>query len=119
MDVASVLRDVSVLVLPSVVPETFGRVLVEAMAAGVPCISTDFGGQSEVIEHEKTGLLVPGFDAKAISNAIVRLLGDKQFYCRIAEAGRKKVEHEYRLETMCERTMDVYAELCTPRQDIL
>jgi hypothetical protein len=49
----------------------------------------------------------------------VRLLGDKQFYCRIAEAGRKKVEHEYRLETMCERTMDVYAELCTPRQDIL
>ncbi len=65
----------AVFALPSL-GEGLGIVLLEAQALGVPVIGTDVGGIPDVIEHEKTGLLVPPSDPKALASAITRLLSD-------------------------------------------
>ena len=55
--------------------------LMEAMALGLPCISTDCdgGGAAFLIENEKNGLLVPKGDVEALANAMRRMLSDKEF----------------------------------------
>lgn len=62
--------------------------LVEAMAAGCACIASDVIGVRGVIEHERTGLLVPEGDAAALAAAIVRLLGHPALAARLGDAAR-------------------------------
>jgi glycosyltransferase involved in cell wall biosynthesis len=75
-DVADLLALCAVVVLPSR-REAFGRVLVEAMAAGVPVVATAVGGIPEVCTHGVTGLLVPPEDADALAQAITTTLTDQ------------------------------------------
>lgn len=99
------------LILPSLIPESFGRVLIEAQARGVLCIATNTGGPAEIIEDGKTGFLVPKFDSESIAGVITRLAGDKNLYSYIARTARKKVEDTYTLEKMSDSTLKVYSEI--------
>ncbi len=98
------------LILPSLIPESFGRVLIEAQAKGVLCIATNTGGPVEIIEDGKTGFLVPKFDSESIAGIVTRLAGDKILYSDIARTARKKVEDTYTLEKMSDSTLKVYRE---------
>lgn len=115
-DVAKVLNDVSILVLPSLVAETFGRVLIEAQAKGVACVSTNLGAPQEIIEDGETGLLVPAFDASGITSAVKKYFSDKNFFNNVVLSARKKVEQLYTLERMCEHTVKVYEELLAEKE---
>lgn len=71
--------------------------LMEAMAIGIPCISTFIAGIPELIRTEECGLLVPAGSVDALRDAILRLAEDSALRGRIAEAGRRQVLREYHL----------------------
>ena len=70
-------------------------VLVEAMACGVPVVSTPVSGIPELISNEENGLLVPGHDEVALADAIGRLLKDAKLRDRLTEGGRKTVHSKF------------------------
>jgi len=87
-------------VLPCVQARNGGRditpnSLIEAMAAGLPVISTRSGAIPELVEHGETGLLVPPADDEALTNAVVRLLQDRDFGRKLGTAGRKRMEERF------------------------
>lgn len=71
--------------------EGFGNVVVEAMACGTPVVSTDCPyGPGEIITHGETGLLVSPADSKALAEALLRVLDDRELRERLAENGRER-----------------------------
>jgi glycosyltransferase involved in cell wall biosynthesis len=78
-----------VFVLPSY-REGFPRSPMEASAMGLPCVLTDIPGCREVVEHGRTGLLVPTGSPSALAGAIGMLLTHKDVAARMAVAGREK-----------------------------
>ena len=90
--------------------EGFGRVLVEAMAAGAVPVSTKVGGTSDVIEDGVSGFLVPKGDSQAMADAVCSLLGDNELYNRLRTNGIKRAEL-FTLRSMVEKFEELYAEL--------
>ena len=80
------------------------------MRAGLAIVATDVGGVAEAVEHERNGLMVPPGDADALASALERLLGDAGLRSRLGAAARETYETRFRIETMVERTLAVYAE---------
>ncbi len=78
-------------VLPSE-KESFGLSALEAMACRVPVVATETGGLPEVVEHGKTGLLVPVGDTEALSASIATLLGNPILHAQMAARSREKAE---------------------------
>jgi glycosyltransferase involved in cell wall biosynthesis len=90
------------LALPSVGPETFGRVMVEAQACGVPALGSRIGGIPETVEDGVTGLLLPPGDAAAWAGAVLRLAADDPVRHRMGRVGRAFVERVFRADTVAE-----------------
>jgi colanic acid/amylovoran biosynthesis glycosyltransferase len=105
------LQDSDLFVLPSFV-EGLPVSAMEAMAVGVPVISTNIAGTSELIEDGKTGLLVRPSDSGAIADAIIRMVNDYDFRLRAAELGRKKVVEEFDLEMECAKLNMLLLNIC-------
>jgi phosphatidylinositol alpha-mannosyltransferase len=70
--------------------ESFGIVLLEAMAAGKPIVGTDIAGYRDVVEHGVDGLLVRSGDTRALAEALRHLLEDKELCNRMGQRGREK-----------------------------
>jgi phosphatidylinositol alpha-mannosyltransferase len=94
-----------VLAAPSVKGESFGLVLAEAMAAGVPVVASDIPGYRDVLRAG--GVLVPPGDAPALARALDRLLADPAARARLAEAGRREAA-QYAWPRVAERVLAVY-----------
>jgi len=109
-DINSILSRMNCLVLSTVTEEAFGRVIIEAQAAGVPVVATRVGGVIDIIEDGKTGILVSPADADAISDAVKRIYDDEQLAKDLAENGRKGLESRFNLDRMYHETFSVYRE---------
>jgi phosphatidylinositol alpha-mannosyltransferase len=96
-----------VFVSPAVGQESFGIVLVEAMAAGVPVVCTDIPGYREVVRAGVDGLLVPPDDPAALADAIARVLSDGSLAATLAEGGRERAAG-YAWEAVLPRLEAVY-----------
>jgi glycosyltransferase involved in cell wall biosynthesis len=70
-------------------------VLLEAMALGTPCVSTDVTGIPEIVRDGETGLIVPQHDARALADALSRLLEDEPLRLRLAAAARALMEKQF------------------------
>lgn len=97
------MRDASVMAAPSVVgadgnADGLPTVLLEAMAMGTPCVSTNVTGIPEVVRHGRTGLIVPQRDAAALADAIERLLDDADLRVQLASEGRSLIETEFDIQ---------------------
>jgi glycosyltransferase involved in cell wall biosynthesis len=93
------------LVLPSITEsESFGIVLVEAMACKKPVIGSKIGGIPYVINHEVNGLLVPPKDSNALADAIVKILKNPELANKMGENGYKKVVSGFTWDKQVEKT---------------
>jgi phosphatidyl-myo-inositol alpha-mannosyltransferase len=97
-----------VFVAPSVGGETFGVVLVEAMAAGVPVVASDIPGYDEVVDDGVDGLLVPARDPAALAAAVGRVLDEPELRRKLADAGRARARG-YSWEAVTDRLEGIYA----------
>jgi glycosyltransferase involved in cell wall biosynthesis len=97
-------------VLPSR-SESFGLVLAEAMACGLPVVSTRVGGIPEVVEEGATGLLVPPNDPPALAEAIIELLDDPERMRDMGVRGRERVREHFTWDKVAERVLGFYREI--------
>ncbi len=107
-DIPGIMAHLDLLVLATTTQEAFGRVIIEAQAAGVPVVATSVGGVVDIIEDNKTGLLVPPADPQAMSEAVMRIFQDKELARNLAENAYQKVKEKYNVELMVKSTLDVY-----------
>jgi glycosyltransferase involved in cell wall biosynthesis len=109
-DLPAIYRQAHLFVLPANArAEAFGTVLVEAMASGLPCITTEVGtGTSWVVQDGVTGLIVPPHDLRALAEAVRSLLDAPRRRMAMGQAARARVEAEFTLEGMIARVQAVY-----------
>ena len=105
-DVDAVIAALDVFVLPSL-NEGMGRVLVAAMALGVPLVATRVGGVPDVLEDGRQGLLVPPADPAALAKSIAAILGDGMRAASMGALGRARAER-FSLQVMLERLGALY-----------
>lgn len=103
----------SVFVLPCLVTDSGDRdgipnVLLEAMSMGVPVVSTDVSGISEVISHARTGLLVPEKNAGAVADALSLLLEQPQLGVTMAAAARENVLRTFSIQSGALRVIEAF-----------
>ena len=108
-DVAAAYAASDVVVSASVHPESFGRVLAEAGAMGLPVVASDHGGAREIVRQGETGWLVPPGDPAALAEGIRNALAAAG--PALAERARAHVLARFTLARMCAATLAVYGEL--------
>ena len=102
----------SVTLMPTLAPEGFGRIAIEAQAMGRPIIATNHGGACESITHGKTGWLVELDDVDGFAKALEETLSlTEKERKAFAEKSIKHVAENFNNEKMCNSVLDVYAEL--------
>ena len=104
-----VLRAADLILLTTEPPESFGIVLIEAMACGLPAVATEYPGVRAVVEPGANGMLAPPGDAAAVAAAL-RSVADvgPEGRRRLGDAGREKAEREWSWPRLVERMDDAY-----------
>lgn len=110
LDIAELLSEVSVSVLPSL-SEGLSNSLLESMAAGVPVVATDVGGNSEVVQDGVTGLLVPQRDSRTLADALSLLLEHPEIARQYGQAGKRRIAEHFSLDGMVHQTEQHYLKL--------
>ena len=110
--VADFLAMSDIVVHASVLPEPFGRVVLEAMACRRPVIGSNSGGVPEIIEHGETGLLFPPGDVYRLADALVRLITNEEEARRMGEKGYDRLVSRFHIARNVEATERVYTSLC-------
>jgi glycosyltransferase involved in cell wall biosynthesis len=104
--VAKLLAGAVASVLPSR-DEPFGIAAVESMAVGTSVVATAVGGLAEIVEHERTGLVVPVDDPGALAAALARLSSDPALRARLGEHGRARARERFHWRTWAARYLEV------------
>jgi glycosyltransferase involved in cell wall biosynthesis len=86
--------------------------ILEGMALGKPAAVTAVGGIPELVEDERTGLVVPPGQPDALAGALMRLLQDREGAAKLGEAARRRYERHHRAEIMARATEGLFEELC-------
>mgnify|MGYP001589363332 CR=1 FL=1 len=107
---AQLLKDIDIFILPSLY-ESFGIVLLEAMAQGKPVIASNVNGIPEVVVDNQTGILVPPANPQALSEAIIKLANDKELAREMGIAGYERVNKFFRKEQMVNNFDNLYSNL--------
>lgn len=113
-DVASLLKGADIGILCSH-EEGFSNAILEGMAAGLPMVVTNVGGNAESVAHGETGLIVPPQDPSALGQAILSLVVDSAVRHRMGQAGRKRAEQHFSVEACVERYVSLYQSLLERR----
>jgi glycosyltransferase involved in cell wall biosynthesis len=106
-------------VVPSIY-EPFGFAALEAMAASVPVIASDAGGLPEIVQHDRSGWIVPlndssgraEVDVQSLADAQLRILSDPELGRRLACAGSKRAKKRFAIGQMAKKTLEVYCRAC-------
>ncbi|MBI3016360.1 MAG: glycosyltransferase family 4 protein [Candidatus Tectomicrobia bacterium] len=114
-DISQILATFDVFVFPSL-EEALGTAVLEAMAAGKAVVASRVGGIPEAVVDQETGLLVPPADSGALAEAVRKLLQDPDLRQRMGEQGRLRVEEQFSLNRMLDRTAALYRDLCNGRR---
>jgi len=113
-DVPRVLACCDIAVLPSKA-EGLPNAVLEYLAAGLPTVASRVGGNAEIVQDGKTGLLVPPDHPSALAEALLRLLRDPGFAVNLGSHGRDYVTSEFSFRRMIENTDQLYTELLRQR----
>ena len=115
-DMPEVLRQSSLVVLPSYYREGVPKVLLEAAAVGRAVITTNAPGCRDAIIPDVTGLLVPPRDVEALAGAIKQLLNDRARLQAMGKAGRELAEREFDVHRVVDKHLDIYQKLLTEKE---
>lgn len=94
-DVPRLMQAVDAIIHPSVLPEPFGRTLVEAMLAGAPVIATDTGAASDILAGGAAGALIPPDDPDALAAAVARVLAEPAAYAAQLDFAENRARAQY------------------------
>ena len=112
-DIKAAIAALDILVLPSVQPEPFGGVVVEAMALSRPVIATKIGGSMEQVVDGVTGFLVEPGDAKDLAAGIEKLLQSADCRRSFGENGRARFLEKFEFEAFYRRILSLYENVMT------
>jgi len=112
-DIAATLQALDILVHPSV-NEPFGRILIEAGAAGLPVVAYADGGVGEAVVHGQTGLLVRPSDRAALAAALGRLLTDRDLVRALGIAARARVQAQFDVRPLTREIEETFEHLVSP-----
>jgi glycosyltransferase involved in cell wall biosynthesis len=93
-DVPDLLRSATMLVHPAR-QEPFGRVLLEAAATGLPIVATAVGGTGEMLEADRSAMLIPPDDPHALAEGVIRLLNDRPFAAALGGTAREQIQARF------------------------
>jgi phosphatidylinositol alpha-mannosyltransferase len=110
-------RSADIYCSPATGGESFGIVLLEAMAAGAAIVASNIGGYSDVVSHEETGILVPPGEPSAIADAVVRVGRDRALRSALVENARRSVER-YSWDRVTREILDVYGEAVSDERPV-
>lgn len=118
-DVVKAYRSALCIVLPSVyrdvygnetnVPELLGQTLLEGMACGTPAICTDVASMPEIVEHGRSGFIVPPNDPSAICHHLIWLRDHRDAVAQMGSAARERVVKKFTWPAVVQRCMEIYA----------
>jgi glycosyltransferase involved in cell wall biosynthesis len=118
-ELTNVLRASDLFVLTTEPPESFGIVLIEAMACGLPAVATDYPGVRAVVD-EQTGILIPAGDSGAAAEALDRLVDmGPEGRASMGRQGREKAERLWAWPALLDRMEAAYAEAIEARREKL
>jgi colanic acid/amylovoran biosynthesis glycosyltransferase len=117
-EIVSILNQSHILLAPSVTAQDGNQegipvALMEAMAMGMPVISTYHSGIPELVEHEVSGFLVPERDIDALAKILIHLIHHPERWAEIGQAGRLRVEEQYDINKLNDRLVNIYQHLLT------
>lgn len=107
-DVLPWLHAMNVFVLPSYANEGVPQALMQAMACGLPCVTTPVGSILEIAKHEQTALIIPPENTHALQLALQRLIKDEALRMRIGEAARDFARQRFGVENMLDHMQAVF-----------
>ena len=113
-DVPALLAESDIFALTSR-SEAFPNSVIEAMAAGLPVVATNVGGVSELVEHGRSGLLVPPDDPRAVAAALRELMAKPERAAALGEAARRTVEARFSFDRMVRSFGELYLDLLQRR----
>ena len=112
-DMPEVYAKASIVCLPTRYNEGLPTVLMEAMACGLPVITTDMPGCREVVQHDKNGLLVPCDNPDALENAVIRLINEPNTREEFGKYGRGLIVSQFSSEIINQQFLKLYDVVCT------
>ena len=110
-DVLALYAAADVVVVPSVIPDSLSRVILEAMTAGRPVVATRVGGTPELVIDKVTGLLVERGDREALADAVIAVLRDETLARTLGEAARRHVAAGFDAGATVHRLVTLYESL--------
>lgn len=117
-DVPHLLAAADVSILPSH-SEGFPNTVIEAMASGLPVVASSVGGIPELIQHGRTGLLVPPGDVTALAESMVTVLSNSFLSRRLGEAARLHIRSRFSFEKMCCETIALYRNVLSEKSNVV
>jgi glycosyltransferase involved in cell wall biosynthesis len=115
-DILSMIKEIDILVFPTISGEGFPRVILEAMAAGKPIVATDNAGNPEAVVDGLTGYIVPTGDIPALVERIDLLIADKKKREGMGRTGRKRVEESFTIQQHADKIMKLYLEILQEKE---
>lgn len=112
-DAPRILAASHVSVSPSLRREGLPRSVIESMAYRVPAVVSDAGGGPELVEHERSGLVVPAGDHEALGAALLRLYVDREFCAELGRNARRRIASTFTVERTAAETLELYERLLT------
>lgn len=106
-----ILPNCDVAVLPSLRREGLPRGIIEAMIGGTVPIVTDSGGSPELVEHGKSGFVVPPGESQPITDRILELYDDRDLHQRLSEGAQERIRKDFTVEQTARQTMALYREM--------
>lgn len=115
-EIAKLMKESNILLAPSVTSENGDQegipvVIMEAMAQGLPVLSTYHSGIPELVQDGKSGFLVPESDVDALVERLIYLIEHREIWPQIGKMGRKFVEDNYDINKLNDRLVDIYCQL--------
>ena len=107
--VGNLLKKTSILVFPSILPETLGIIGLEAMSYGIPVIGSNIGGVSDWLDDAVTGYLCQPKSSNEIASRAATLLADNELMIDMGRAGQESIRRKYLPEIHLEKLEEVYA----------